>query len=249
MPVDRDRPALEAVIFDWGGTLTPWHAVDFDLEAQALALAAVEAHDEAHRDLLAATQTVWGWARDAQRSATLADVFAEAGLRHDEALLTAYREFWEPHTVTDPEVRSLLEELRTRGLRIGVLSNTIWPRDWHEEIFARDGLTHLIDGAVYTSEIPWTKPAPEAFLAAAEAVGVADASRCVFVGDRLFDDIWGAAQVGMRTIHVPHSDIPAAQLGHSTGTPDAVVSRLAEISDVVAEWLATGSGQSSGNPG
>ncbi|MDX6326530.1 MAG: putative hydrolase of the superfamily [Nocardioidaceae bacterium] len=244
-------PALDAVIFDWGGTLTPWHAVDFDEEAQALALAAVEPHGAAHRDLRTAAQTVWGWSRDAQRSATLADVFAEAGLRHEESLLTAYREFWEPHTHTDPEVRPLLAGLRADGLRIGILSNTIWPRAWHEEIFARDGLTDLIDGAVYTSEIPWTKPAPEAFLAAAEVVGVADATRCVFVGDRLFDDVWGASQVGMRTIHVPHSDIPPEQLGHSVGSPDAVVTRLSEVHDVVRAWLRAGSNRphSSGSPG
>ena len=37
-------------------------------------------------------------------SATIADIFTEAGLSHDEALLTAYREFWDPHTHTDPEV-------------------------------------------------------------------------------------------------------------------------------------------------
>jgi putative hydrolase of the HAD superfamily len=244
-----------AVIFDWGGTLTPWHAVDFEAEAQALALAALEAHEGASRDLLAATQTVWGWSRDAQRSATLADVFAEAGLRHDEGLLTAYREFWEPHTHTDPEVPALFARLRADGLRIGVLSNTIWPRTWHEEFFSRDGLDGLIDGAVYTSEVPWTKPAPEAFLAAAAAVGVDDPGRCVFVGDRLFDDIWGAAQVGMRTIHVPHSDIPAEQLGHSVGTPDAVVTRLGEVHGVVRGWLRPEPGtpepgsQSSGSPG
>ena len=32
---------IEAVLFDWGGTLTPWHAIDFAAEAQALALAAI----------------------------------------------------------------------------------------------------------------------------------------------------------------------------------------------------------------
>ena len=35
---------LDAVVFDWGGTLTPWHSVDFAAEAQALALAALDAH-------------------------------------------------------------------------------------------------------------------------------------------------------------------------------------------------------------
>jgi len=225
---------VDAVIFDWGGTLTPWHSIDFAAEAQALALAALEAGADSHLALQTANQSVWTRARDHQRSATLADIFEEAGLRHDEELLTAYREFWEPHTYLDPDVPDLFRRLRGDGLRIGVLSNTVFPRGWHDGYFERDGVLDLIDGAVYTSEIPWTKPAPEAFHAAAEAVGVHDPTRCVFVGDRLFDDIWGAAQVGMRTVHVPHSDIPLDQVGHSEGEPDVVVHRLAEVYDAVA---------------
>ena len=231
---------LQAVIFDWGGTLTPWHTVDFVEEARALAAAAVEAHDEAHLDLLRANQTVWGRARDHHTSATVADIFAEAGLRHDEGLLTAYREWWEPHTLTDDEVAPLFEALREDGLKVGILSNTIWPRDWHEEIFRRDGVLDLIDGAVYSSEIAWTKPAPQAFLAAMEAVGVADPAACVFVGDRLFDDIWGAHQVGMRAVHVPHSEIPVEQVGHTEGTPDAVAHRLADVIGIVRGFTAAG---------
>ena len=61
-------------------------------------------------------------------------------------------------------------------------------------------------------------------------------TRCVFVGDRLFDDVWGAAQVGMRTILVPHSDIPPEQVGPTLGEPDAVVHRLAEVHAVVRRW-------------
>ena len=55
-----------------------------------------------------------------------------------------------------------------------MLSNTLWTREHHEDVFASDGVLDLIDGAVYTSEIPWTKPHPEAFLAAMAAVGVDD---------------------------------------------------------------------------
>ncbi len=117
-----------------------------------------------------------------------------------------------------------------------MLSNTVWPRGWHEEFFARDGVLELVDGAVYTSEVPWTKPSPQAFHAAMAAVGASTPGRCVFVGDRLFDDIWGAAQVGMRTIHVPHSTIPVEQLGHTEGEPDAVVHRLAEVHGIVRRW-------------
>ena len=231
---------VEAVIFDWGGTLTPWHTVDFDEEARALALAAVGVSTtsvaESAEALRRAGDVVWGRSRDHHTSATVADLFLEAGLGHDESLLTAYREFWAPHTGTDPDVAPLFEALRGDGIKVGVLSNTVWPRAWHEEFFDRDGVLHLIDGGVYTSEIPWTKPAPEAFRAAMDAVEVDDPASCVFVGDRLFDDIWGAANAGMRTVHVPHSDIPRTQVGHSEGEPDAVVHRLAEVYDVVSRW-------------
>lgn len=231
---------LEAVIFDWGGTLTAWHDIDFHAESLALAEAVRRApgthpdRDEHAARLHRAGATVWGWSRDHQRSATLEDLFAEAGLDHDPELLTAYYEFWEPHTLTDPQVAPMWTELRARGIKVGVLSNTIWPRAWHEGWFRRDGVLDLIDGDVYTSEVPWTKPAPEAFAAAMAAVGVTDPARCAYVGDRLFDDIWGAHNAGMRAIHVPHSVIPPEQVGHSEGEPDAVAHELSEIPSIVA---------------
>jgi putative hydrolase of the HAD superfamily len=231
---------IDAVIFDWGGTLTSWHDIDFHAESLALAQAVVNAdHDvEVSRARLhQAGDTIWGRSRDHQQSSTVADLFTEAGLEHDPKLLTAYFEFWEPHTLTDPDVGPLFETLRAAGSKVGVLSNTIWPRAWHEGFFRRDGVDHLIDGAVYTSEIPWTKPSPRAFRAAMEAVGATDPSRCVYVGDRLFDDVWGAQNAGLRAIHVPHSVIPSTQIGHTEGTPDAVIHRLGEIPTVLDAWV------------
>jgi putative hydrolase of the HAD superfamily len=231
---------IEAVIFDWGGTLTAWHDIDFHAESLALARAVVatpsaEGDHHAHAAKLhEAGATVWGWSRDHQRSATVADLFTEAGLDHDPDLLTAYYEFWEPHTLTDPQVGPLWAELKERGLKVGVLSNTIWSREVHEGFFRRDGVLDLIDGDVYTSEVPWTKPSPHAFAAATAAVGVSDPARCVYVGDRLFDDIWGAHNAGLRAIHIPHSVIPAEQVGHTEGDPDAVVHELSEIPAIVA---------------
>lgn len=230
---------IEAVIFDWGGTLTAWHDIDFHAESMALAQAVVNTHHDlaaVSARLHAAGDTIWGRSRDHQQSATVADLFDEAGLEHDPELLTAYYEFWEPHTVTDPEVGPLFEVLRSEGIKVGVLSNTIWPRAWHVGFFERDGVDHLIDGDVYTSEIPWTKPSPLAFRAAMAAVDAEDASRCVYVGDRLFDDVWGAQNAGLRAIHVPHSVIPGNQVGHTEGQPDAIVQSLAEIAAVVAAW-------------
>ncbi len=235
-----DTPVVDAVIFDWGGTLTAWHDIDFHAESLALARAVTrtpspEDDHHAHASRLhQAGSTVWGWSRDHQRSATVADLFDEAGLDHDPDLLTAYYEFWEPHTLTDPQVGPLWESLKAAGIKVGVLSNTIWPRAWHEEFFRRDGVLDLIDGDIYTSEVPWTKPSPHAFAAAMAAVGAADPARCVYVGDRLFDDVWGAQNAGLKAIHVPHSVIPAEQVGHSVGVPDGVAHELSEITGIVA---------------
>lgn len=233
---------VEAVIFDWGGTLTAWHDIDFHAESLALAQAVLttpDTSDDHHAfaaRLHGAGNEVWGRSRDRQESATIADLFAAAGLEHDPDLLDAYYAFWEPHTLTDPDVRPLFEWLQGEGIGVGVLSNTIWPRAWHRGFFERDGVADLISGDVYTSEIPWTKPSPRAFGAAMEAVGVSDPGACVYVGDRLFDDIWGAQAAGMRAIHIPHSTIPAEQVGHTEGHPDAVAHRLSEIPDLIAPW-------------
>ena len=227
---------IEAVIFDWGGTLTPWHSIDFHSEAEALAMAAVDGHPEAHLALHAANQAVWTRSKESQTSATLADVFTHAGLTHEESRLSAYQEFWEPHTVTDPDVPVVFAGLRDRGIRVGVLSNTIWTREFHEAVFARDGVLHLVDGAVYTSEIEHAKPHPEAFRAALDAVGVPDPARAVYVGDRPYEDVHGAQRVGMRAVLVPHSDIPADQQVPVDVEPDAVVQRLADLLDVIDSW-------------
>ena len=112
----RGRHGVEAVIFDWGGTLTQWHDVDFHAESLALAEAvrrtpspddpdlgaAAEVRGEHAARLHSAGAVVWGRSRDHQRSATIADLFDEAGLDHDPDLLEAYHEFWVPHTATDP---------------------------------------------------------------------------------------------------------------------------------------------------
>ena len=63
-------------------------------------------------------------------------------------------------------------------------------------------------------------------------------ARAVFVGDRPFDDIHGAKEVGMRAVLVPHSAIPEAQRGHVEGDPDAVVQRLGDLLAIIDAWNA-----------
>lgn len=232
--------AIDAVIFDWGGTLTPWHDLNLREMWRRICAAHIEPErlEEIADALLDAEDELWRRSREEHRSATLDELFAIAGVTPDEAFLATQFEVWEPHTFIDPDAPDLLRALRERGIKVGVLSNTMWSREWHERVFARDGVLDLIDGAVYTSEIPWTKPHAKAFLAAMEAVAATDPARCVFVGDRPYDDIHGAKTAGMRAVLVPNSTVPSWET-----EPDAVIARLSELLPHVDGWSgATGPG-------
>ena len=135
---------IEAVIFDWGGTLTPWHTVDFHAEcAGPRPGGRARPTPDDHEQRLHARRRAWCGARSRDQQHERhgrRHLRRRPGSTHDEALLTAYREFWEPHTYTDPDVPPLFEALRAEGIKVGVLSNTVWPRAWHEDIFVRDGV-------------------------------------------------------------------------------------------------------------
>jgi putative hydrolase of the HAD superfamily len=228
--------AIDAVIFDWGGTLTPWHSID----AAELWSAACAPHFPAGEvastatALAVAEEELWRLARAEDRSSTMSAVFALAGVTVTEAFLASYVGAWEPHTFTDPDAPELLAFLRAAGIKVGVLSNTMWPRTWHEEVFRRDGVLDLIDGAVYTSEIDWTKPHPAAFRAAMTAIGVTDPARCIFVGDRPYDDVFGAKNAGLRAVLLQGSDVSP----YAAAEPDAIVNRLADLRPLIETWSA-----------
>ena len=92
-----------------------------------------------------------------------------------------------------------------RGLKVGVLSNTIWPREWHVGFFERDGVYDLSTAtstpARSRGRSRRRRPSGRRWTPS----GVSDPAACVYVGDRLFDDVWGAHNAGLRAIHVPLS--------------------------------------------
>jgi putative hydrolase of the HAD superfamily len=226
--------AVRAVIFDWGGTLTPWHSIDLGelwLAVCAQHYPAEEAAANAAA-VRAAEAELWRQGELSHQSATMLRIFERAGVSVSDEFLASYFEAWTPHTLTDPDALPLLRELRRRGIKVGVLSNTMWPRSAHEQIFVRDEVLELIDGAVYTSEIDWVKPHQEAFRAVMAAVGETDPAACVFVGDRPYDDIHGAKSVGMRAVLITNSDVPR----YEAAEPDATITRLAELAEYIDRW-------------
>ena len=228
---------IEAVVFDWGGTLST-HATSVRVEELWRPAAAVlEAHISRSREeiwaCLAATEDdFWQRTETHQRAGTLAGIVAEARDRlgvavPDEALdaaALAYLDAWEPHIEHDTAGPPTLEAMRAAGLRTAMLSNTHWPREYHERFLERDGLAQLLDARVYTCELDYMKPHPAAFEAALAAVGVSEPSRAVYVGDRPFDDIFGAQRAGLRTALRSNPLVPGYDV-----VPDIEISGLPEL--------------------
>jgi putative hydrolase of the HAD superfamily len=235
--------ALEAVVFDWGGTLSVFVTVEL-VDAWRLVARHLDParEDEITAQLVQVEADFWASVTSHQRSGTLADLVAAAtralGIDVAEALLeeaaVRHLDAWTPHIRHDPDAAPTLAALRAEGLKIGLLSNTHWPRTFHERFLERDGLSHLIDARLYTSEMEFQKPHASAFRAALDALGVDDPARAVFVGDRPWDDITGAQAVGMQTVlrrNPAIADTTPVQ-------PDAVIRSLPELLPLIRNWNA-----------
>ncbi|HET6815971.1 MAG TPA: HAD family hydrolase [Mycobacteriales bacterium] len=234
---------ISAVLFDWGGTLTTFHNVDMiDAWRVAAEVLAPDNVDEVAEALLAAEHEVWARTTSTMRSARTAEVLRRAseavGLPVEETLhlkaVERYLDHWAPVSHARDDARTTLHSLKDRGLRTGLLSNTHWPRQQHEEWLARDGLLDLLDERVYTSDLEHVKPHPEAFGALLDTLGVNPAD-AVFVGDRLHDDIAGAKGLGMRAVWVRNDVVPPYDV-----EPDATIDQLGELVGVVDGWIAAG---------
>jgi putative hydrolase of the HAD superfamily len=231
---------VEAVVFDWGGTLSANADVDMlDMWRAAARRLAPDRHDELVERLVQVEATAWRWTTTTQRSVTLAELLSwasrELGLDVTDAVLAeaaqSHLDAWTEHIRHDPEAVPTLRALRERNLAIGLLSNTHWPAAFHERFLERDGLLELIDARVYTSDLPWVKPHPAAFTAVLEAIGATDPRRVVFVGDRPLDDIRGARQAGMRAVLRPNAALPPGPV-----EPDATIESLPELVDIIDRW-------------
>jgi putative hydrolase of the HAD superfamily len=232
---------IRALIFDWGGTLTEPISLD-ELDSLWEVVAkhiAPDRADEVAAHFRRVEDELWERVYVDQQAFSLTQLLercsAELQMDATGALLdeaaTHHLNWWEPRIAHDPDARPTLAALRDHGLSIGLLSNTHWPRAFHENFLEREQLVEFIDVRCYTSEMQRTKPHPTAFRTVLRALDVG-ASEAVFVGDRLYDDIYGAQSIGMRGVWRRNRAVPEYEV-----QPDAVIDRLPELIPLVDKWL------------
>jgi HAD superfamily hydrolase (TIGR01549 family) len=199
---------LEAVLFDWGDTLMKW---DFDVSlldaGHRAGLAALGLEPNAELTRRFRDGYLPGlWApevlEEVEYPGLVRRLLAEFRIEpDDEALdrfLDAEHQAWSPARRLASTTHALLDLLRERGLRLGLVSNALDPPRLLHRDLAELGVADRLDAAVFSSEVGWRKPHPAIFERALQLVGT-EPERTLMVGDRLREDVCGAAALGMRT--------------------------------------------------
>lgn len=199
---------LETVLFDWGDTLMRW---EFDLALlDAGHRAGLEAIGHPPRpELTTRFREAYlprlfapGLLEEVEYPPLVRRLLEEFGIEPDEAELERFLEAehraWGPARRLAGTTHALLETLRERGLRLGLVSNALDPPALLHRDLADFGVAERLDAAVFSSEVGWRKPHAAIF---ERALGLlsADPGRTLMVGDRLHEDVGGAAALGMAT--------------------------------------------------
>jgi putative hydrolase of the HAD superfamily len=200
----------EAVLFDLGHTLMDWTWDDDLLVAgHTAALDAIGRHSEpaaqalTARYLREAQLQDWEAVEEVEYPALTRAMLGDVGVDVDDDELLRFLEAehaaWAPARKVASMSEALLDSIRDRGLKTGLVSNAWDPRWLLERDLEEMGLLPRLDAIVFSSEVGVRKPRPEIFYRALDQLSV-EPQRTVFVGDRLEADIRGAADLGMTTI-------------------------------------------------
>jgi putative hydrolase of the HAD superfamily len=133
------------------------------------------------------------------------------------------------HFALYDEVPAVLRALATRGLRIGLISNSHRSLESFQSHFELGG---LIDATISSPDHGFMKPHPSIFSEALQRLGV-QAREALMVGDSVREDVEGALGAGMRAALVHRSASPhprAAELA-ARGVP--IIRTLKELTDLL----------------
>jgi putative hydrolase of the HAD superfamily len=139
-------------------------------------------------------------------------------------------EIWEnwgplPGVEPFPDTRPVLIELRRRGYKVGLLTNSflpMWMRDLELDAYE---LMEFLDARVTAAEVGCVKPHPDIYHRILDMLQT-EPDRAVFVGDRPEYDIAGANGVGLISVLM---DPPHLARELEGVQPDFTISCLTEL--------------------
>jgi HAD superfamily hydrolase (TIGR01549 family) len=247
---------IQGVIFDLGSTLVRFtgnwprvfaHSLDVlveGLECEGLSfdhgrfkrtfkMSLEEYHQRRDRDLIERTTGV-------VLTETLTAVIGKAPpepavKRALEKMYRVSQKYWQ----TLPATHQVLENLKSRGLRLGLISNASDEADV-QRLIDKAGIRKHLDPILISAGFGLRKPHPDIFKAVLREWQL-PAESVVMVGDLLEADIAGAENVGMRHIwmteEIDHQQIQQPYLVD----PDAIAEQLIDVPVILDQLNLKGS--------
>ena len=128
------------------------------------------------------------------------------------------------------ETLAVLEWLKSRGKRIGLISNA----DVMEvAAWGQSKIGHLFDSTIFSCEVGYAKPEKEIYELSLRELGVS-AAESVFVGDGGSNELQGAKSVGMTTVMITGiiRELWPERIADRQQHADFVIDRLTELVEV-----------------
>lgn len=236
--------SVKAILFDLDGTLR--HTCPSGTKTFLDFAVQLGVTDAVEKRLKAARWSHYYWAQSPELLKDLQDFPEEEGfwLNYAQRHLMAFdctpqsardlapkihrymREQYEPGDCVPADVPHTLQQLKSAGYRLAVLSNRTEPcQEQLEEL----GLDIFFEFSLVAGEVEVWKPDPQIFHHALERLGTRTGDT-LYIGDNYFADVLGAQAAGLRPILVdPEGLFPDA------GCP--VIRSMSELLDILHDTL------------
>ncbi len=227
-----------AILFDLGGTLIEFESEQWDeLERKGMRNCheflsqngfEIQDADEMAEQFVEYHHQKWDEIQKDHKEVTFdrlgAEFLSRYGIDLDDAISDFVRAFYAPISELvhrrDGAIEAL-EFMKASGLKIGLVSNTGFPAEWHRDEMRRFEIYDFFDYTVFSSEFGVRKPDPSMFRDCLSKLGV-DAGEAVHVGDRPYEDISGAKNMGITSVLLKRPDRETS----SQFKPDIIIDNL-----------------------
>jgi putative hydrolase of the HAD superfamily len=229
---------LDDTLIDWSQSQGTWDDISRPRTGRIYDYLAATGHimpdrDLFHRRIQELFQQSWVRAKEAWRLASFGETLQEcfrsfdldqATIDLDEVMRLYEWGVW-PGVVPFADTVEVLTELRQRGYKTGLVTNSFVPMWMRDVELEKLGLLPYLDFRLASGDIGYIKPHPAIYERILDMIATTP-ERALFVGDRPENDIAGAKEAGMISVLIkpPHLDRPLGDV-----RPDYTIVSLTEL--------------------
>ena len=234
---------IKVILFDVNGTLRirePLEPTQYAAFSRMLELLGKENISDVDWDKLTQRQKAYGnWAQENLIQLSEAEIWSRWILpdyprQKIEPIAAELTLAWSErkgHAIPNAGAEETLIELRRRGYRLGIISNTMSTQDI-PRFLGTFGWQEYFEVVVLSSSIKCRKPDPETFWEATRALKI-DPAYCAYLGNRISRDVVGCKRAGFALgMIIEPVGKPRVDEQNQSIAPDLVIHSLSELLEI-----------------